>query len=76
MRSVHIRDIPLPTLEALRRRARIHHRSLQAELLDILERAARQAPKAEGEVVLPLHFVVTGRKEPLSREDLYGYEGR
>jgi len=40
--DVLVRNIPQPTLEALKRRSELNHRSLQQELLTILEGAARE----------------------------------
>ncbi len=76
MKSVHIRDIPDQTLLALKRLARSHRRSLQGELRDILERAARQAPPEEQEHDIDLVTVDTGRTEPWRREEIYGDSGR
>lgn len=44
MSAVHVRDVPPELLEALKRRARAHRRSLQMELVEILSRAAIEAP--------------------------------
>ena len=41
MAQVLVRNLGKATVESLKRRARSHGRSLQAELHDILERAAR-----------------------------------
>ncbi len=37
MKSLHIRDVPEPMIARLKRRARLHHRSLQGELIFVLE---------------------------------------
>ena len=47
MPAVHVRDIPEPVLEALKRRANAPHRSLKGELLHILEQAADPAQPAK-----------------------------
>lgn len=70
MKSIHIRNVPPATLDALKRLAESHHRSLQGELLSILERAARFAP-SEGVDRLELNFVNTGTSEPLGRDEIY-----
>lgn len=41
MKSLHIRDIPESILGRLKRRAVLHHRSLQGELRAVLEQAAQ-----------------------------------
>lgn len=40
MTDILVRGVPEPTLEILKRRAKEHRRSLQQEVLSILERAA------------------------------------
>jgi antitoxin FitA len=63
MPNLSIKDVPEPLAEALRRRAAIHHRSLQGELMAIIEAAvAEQAPNA------PSTFDSRGaRGQPLRR---------
>ena len=76
MKSVHIRDIPSDTLNALKRRAKGHHRSLQGELHAILEQAARSAPPPDQEI-LQWITVSTGVSEPTwSRSEIYDADGR
>ncbi|MBI3930234.1 MAG: hypothetical protein HY319_32155 [Armatimonadetes bacterium] len=70
MKSIHIRNIDPETLDALKRLATLHHRSLQGELLAILEQAARLAPPPKREP-LELHFVESGRRQTLGREEIY-----
>jgi plasmid stability protein len=47
MSDVLVRNVPDQVLQALKRRAEMHHRSLQGELLTILEEAAlpRMSPE-------------------------------
>ena len=71
MKSIHIRDIPLDVLNALKRRARTHHRSLQGELKAILEAAARVVPDHES-AELDLNFVRSGICEAFDRDFIYG----
>jgi plasmid stability protein len=47
MKSLHIRDVPEPTIARLKRRALLYHRSLQGELIFVLEEAAKQIPHEE-----------------------------
>ena len=70
MKSIHIRNVPPETLAALKRLAEFHHRSLQGELLHILERAAVLAPPPEFPE-LRLNFVQSGNTGPVSREEIY-----
>ena len=76
MKSIHIRNIDLQTLEQLKRLARSHNRSLQGELRDILMRAARTAHQDSVEEDLKLVTVSTGRQSTWSREEIYGDRGR
>ncbi len=76
MSAVHIRDIPAETLVALKRLARMHHRSLQGELRAILERAARMAPVEEDAPKLSLVTVRVGGSGSWRRKDIYGPDGR
>ena len=70
MKSLHIRDIPEVTLTRLKRRAQAHRRSLQGEVLYLLEEAARQTP---GEAVddFILHLVRSEHPRAWSREVAY-----
>ena len=70
MKSIHIRNVPPETLAALKRRAESHRRSLQGELLAILDRAAKLAPPEAFEE-LDLHFVETGTSHSITRDDIY-----
>ena len=44
MPSLSIKDVPEPLLAAIRQRAARHHRSLQGELMALLEAAASVRP--------------------------------
>ena len=76
MSSVHIRDVPPETLDALKRLARLHHRSLQGELRATLERAARMAPPEDGQRALRLVTARVGGPASWRREEIYGADGR
>jgi antitoxin FitA len=43
--NLSIKNVPDKLVKRLRRRAQTHHRSLQGELLTILEEAAEQGPR-------------------------------
>ncbi len=70
MKSVHIRDLPESVLERLKRRASLHHRSLQGELHHVLAEAAR-APLPDDGGDLSLKTVRTQGAKNWSREALY-----
>lgn len=80
MKSMHIRQLEDSVVEALKRRARRHHRSLQKEVESLLIDAARMIPpeEAEGEDALAgLITVSTSRSNShWSRESIYGGAGR
>ena len=76
MSSIHIRDVAPGTVDALKRLARSHHRSLQGELRAILQRAARMAPADEGVRRLNLVTVRVGTATSWRREEIYGPDGR
>ena len=76
MKSLHIRDVDPNTLEALKRLAKSHRRSLQGELHIILERAARTAPPEQLEAISWI-TVETGRATSTwSRNEIYDDDGR
>lgn len=75
MTSIHIRDVPPETLDALKRLAECNQRSLQHELHEILQRAAGQAPTAQ-DARLDLVTVRTGRSSVWSRDEIYGLDAR
>jgi len=77
MVAFNVRNVPGPIAAALRERARKHGRSLQQELLAILESAA--AEPTPGSATLPplqLTTVHSGGSSTWSREDVYGDDGR
>jgi plasmid stability protein len=76
MKSIHIRDVDPWVLERLKRRADLHHRSMQGELRAILEEAARLTP--ESNHVDPNEIITVSAAEsgPWKREDIYGDDAR
>ena len=70
MKSLHIRDVPEPTIARLKRRALLHHRSLQGELIFVLEEAAKQIPHEEP-AEFALNTVKTQGTQDWSREGIY-----
>jgi len=76
MKSIHIRDVSPSTIEALKRLARAHRRSMQGELREILDTAARRAPAEGAGTDLKLVTVKTGQTGTWGREEIYGDSGR
>jgi len=77
MVAFNVRNVPGPVAAALRERARRHGRSLQQELLDILESAAAEPSTGLGSLPpLQLTMVNTGRSSTWTREDIYDENGR
>ena len=76
MIAINIRNVPPHVHGALKRRAEANRRSLQKELLVILERAAEEAPAAKPPEPLEL-FRSTGPADlDWSRDAMYGEDGR
>ena len=73
MKSLHIRGVPEQTIERLKRRASLHHRSLQGELQVVLEEAAKQTVFDDSSE-FALHTVKTPGKQNWSREGIYEEE--
>ena len=76
MNAVHITRIPPETINALKRLARSHHRSLQGELRAILEHAARLAPAEDAAEELKLVTAHTGYTGSWRRDEIYDADGR
>ncbi|KAF1050308.1 FitA-like ribbon-helix-helix domain-containing protein [Xylophilus sp.] len=75
MPNLSIKDVPEDWAEALRRRAARNHRSLQGELMAIVEQAVRQqdaaVPGAEAGVEAQQH-----QQRQLGRPRIVGYDAR
>lgn len=77
MVAFNVRNVPGPVAAALRERARRHGRSLQQELLTILEYAASEpVPGSDSLPPLRLTMVHGGGSSTWSREDIYGDDAR
>lgn len=77
MVAFNVRNVPGPVASALRERASRHGRSLQQELLQILEKAAAEpvtdlAPPPP----ISLHTVRSGTTSTWSRESIYQDDDR
>lgn len=70
MPAIHVRDVPAEVLDALKRRARRHHRSLQKELRQILLTVAGDEPAAPLPP-LELHLSDASPTGTWSRDELY-----
>lgn len=76
MSAIHIRNVPESTVSALRERATVHGRSMQQELLDILETAAAEPVPQQAPGPIQLVTARTGGESTWTREEIYGDEGR
>jgi plasmid stability protein len=79
MKSIHIRQIDEDVLDALKRRAQLHRRSLQKEIEVLLEDAARMTPveQTNPTILAGLRTVACGQNTSTwSREDIYADQGR
>ena len=76
MISLHIRDVNPQTVAALKRMAKAHNRSMQGELREILDKAARRAPPESGRERISLITVRTSKRGTWSREEVYGNSAR
>ncbi len=76
MVAFNIRNVPGPVAAALRERARRHGRSLQKELLAIVESAAAE-PTSSPDSLPPLQLTTgnSGGSSTWSREEIYGDDG-
>jgi plasmid stability protein len=74
--AIHVRNVPDPVIAALRERAARKGRSMQQELLAILEAAAREAPVPDAVGPIQLRTVRVGGSGSWSREEIYDDEGR
>ncbi len=70
MPSITIRNVPEEVHRALRVRAAQHGRSAEAEIRDILEKAAKQ----EGRVKLGSLLASIGREAGLTNEDVESFD--
>jgi plasmid stability protein len=77
MVAFNIRNVPEPVATALRERASKHGRSLQQELLSILELAAAEPVRVTGAPPpIQLKTVRTNEPSTWSRDEMYDDEGR
>lgn len=71
MPAIHIRNVPEPTLSALRERADKRGHSMQQELLTILENAAAEPVEVDAPSPIQLVTARTAGQSTWSREEIY-----
>ena len=76
MPAVHVRDVPEEVLEALKRRAARHERSLQRELRHLLCSIAKEEPSAEPVPPIALKLSDASPASSWRREEIYDDDGR
>ena len=76
MPAIHIRDVPEEVVDALKRRAAGHHRSLQMELRHILDAIAREEPELKILPPIELELSTAKPKGPWGRDEIYDDDGR
>lgn len=76
MTALHVRDVPERVVTALRERATKHGHSMQQEIRQILEAAAKAPTPGESLDPVRLTTVRTTGMSSWSRETIYGDAGR
>lgn len=76
MPAVHIRNVPDEVLEALKRRAARHERSLQRELRHLLGTIAAEEPSGEPLPPISLKTSTASPRSSWQREEIYEDDGR
>ena len=71
MSAVHIRNVPPSVLEALKRRAARHNRSLQKELQQILQSVADAEPGGDALPAIQLRLSQATAESSWRREETY-----
>jgi hypothetical protein len=76
MKAVHIRDVDALVMRRIGKLAKMHQRSMQAELRVILEEASRKAEAAELDAGDGLVFVSIPDSGDYGRQGIYGDDAR
>ncbi|MBA3621425.1 MAG: Arc family DNA-binding protein [Actinomycetota bacterium] len=76
MTALHVRNVPESVVSALRERAARHGQSMQQEIRQILEAAAKASPPPEPLEPVRLTTVRTAVASTWDREEIYGDAGR
>lgn len=76
MPAIHVRDVPEEVLDALKRRAKRHERSLQKELRHLLAQIAREEPPGEPLPPIELRMSSASPTSSWRRDEIYEDDGR
>ncbi len=76
MPAIHVRDVPEDVVDALKRRAARHERSLQRELRHLLCSVAQEEPSAEPLPPIELKLSAARPTSSWRREEIYRDDGR
>ncbi|MBA3798080.1 MAG: hypothetical protein H0X18_03020 [Geodermatophilaceae bacterium] len=76
MTALHIRNLPESVVTALRERAARNGHSMQQEIRQVLEAAAKASPPSEPPKPVRLTTVRTAVTSTWDREEIYGEAGR
>jgi len=76
MPAIHVRNVPESTISGLRERADRHGRSMQQEVLEILQTAAAEPASVQAPSPIELVTADTSANATWRREEIYGDEGR
>lgn len=76
MPALHIRGVPEETVAAIKRRAARRGHSVQQELREVLDKAAREPIAGARPRPLTLRTVETGHTAGFDRTDFYGDDER
>ena len=76
MPAIHVRDVPESVLDALKRRAARHERSLQKELRYLLCKLAEEEPSAERLPPIELKLSNVRPTSNWRRDEIYHDDGR
>ncbi|MGH3504744.1 MAG: FitA-like ribbon-helix-helix domain-containing protein [Nocardioidaceae bacterium] len=76
MPAIHIRSVPESTVSALRERAAAHGRSMQQEVLEILQTVAAEPVPRQAPPPIQLVTAHTCGETTWRREEIYGDQGR
>lgn len=76
MTAIHVRNVSESTLSGLRERAAAHGRSMQREVLAILQAAAAEPVPSQAPEPIELVTAHTGGDGTWRREEIYGDQSR
>lgn len=76
MSAIHVRNVPESTVSGLRERAAAHGRSMQQEVLEILQTAVAEPVPRQAPGPIQLVTAHTGGGTTWRREEICGDQGR